>query len=275
MAEESATPDLVEILRRYVEAGNRRDFDAVERFYTPDAVYATQAGTFEGAGAIRGFLEDLMSTFEGFHFEAEELIDLGNGVVFAVIVATGQIPGGSGELPIRVAYVATVIEGATEGLIERLADYTDIDEARVAAERLAEQRDSAMSQENVELVERAIAALNARDIEGYLACCAEDLTLATPLVAVGGMYEGVEGIRRFFADIEDAGPDFLIEIDAVEEVAPAQVIAFVQMSSTGRVSGIPNAAPTTNVYDITHGKISRIRIFFDRDEALKAVGLAE
>jgi hypothetical protein len=43
-----------------------------------------------------------------------------------------------------------------------------------------------MSHENVELVERAIAALNARDIERYLACCTEDIKLETPMAAVGG-----------------------------------------------------------------------------------------
>jgi hypothetical protein len=36
------------------------------------------------------------------------------------------------------------------------------------------------------------------------------------------------------------------------------------------------AAPTqTNVYDLIDGKISHVRIFFDRQEALKAVGLDE
>ena len=65
-----------------------------------------------------------------------------------------------------------------------------------------------MSQENVEVVKRAISAINERDIDGYLACCTEDIQLKTPLSAVAGVYEGADGIRRFFADIEDAGPDF-------------------------------------------------------------------
>ena len=42
------------------------------------------------------------------------------------------------------------------------------------------------------LVERAIAAINARDIEGYRACCTEDVKLETPMAAVGGVYEGIE-----------------------------------------------------------------------------------
>ena len=47
----------------------------------------------------------------------------------------------------------------------------------------------------------------------------------------------------------------------------------MRASSTGRVSGIPVTSDSNNVYDIIDGKISRIRIFLDRDEALKAVGL--
>ncbi len=132
-----------------------------------------------------------------------------------------------------------------------------------------------MSQKNVELVERAIAALNARDIEGYLACCAENVRLETPLAPIGGVYEGTDGIRRFLTDVEDAAPDFRIELDGVEEVDSKRLIAFVRTSSTGRASGIPLAAATTNVYDLMDGKISRIRIFLDREQALADVGLAE
>jgi hypothetical protein len=71
-----------------------------------------------------------------------------------------------------------------------------------------------MSQENVEVVERAIAAVNARDIDGYLDCCTEDVELETPLTPIAGVYNGSTGIRRFLTDIEDAGPDFRIEPSA-------------------------------------------------------------
>ena len=132
-----------------------------------------------------------------------------------------------------------------------------------------------MSRENVRLVERAIAAINARDIEGYLACCTENVKLETPVAAVGGVYEGIDGIGRFFTDIEEAGPDFRIELDGVEEVGSKRVFAFLRTSSTGRASGIRLALSLTNVYDLIGGKISHIRIFLDRQEALKAVGLSE
>jgi ketosteroid isomerase-like protein len=132
-----------------------------------------------------------------------------------------------------------------------------------------------MSEENVRLVERAIAAINARDIEGYLACCAENVKLETPMAALGGVYEGIEGIGRYFTDIEEAGPDFRIELDGVEEVDSKRVLAFLRTSATGRASGIRMAPNLTNVYDLIDGKISHVRIFLDRQEALKAVGLDE
>ena len=123
------------------------------------------------------------------------------------------------------------------------------------------------------MVERAVAAINARDIAGYLACCTENVKLETPMAAVGGVYEGIDGIRRYFADIEDAAPDFRIEIDSVEGVDSKRVIAFLRTSGMGRASGIRMAPSLTNVYDLIDGKISHIRIFLDRQEALKAVAL--
>ncbi|HEY2536469.1 MAG TPA: nuclear transport factor 2 family protein [Solirubrobacteraceae bacterium] len=132
-----------------------------------------------------------------------------------------------------------------------------------------------MPQENVRLVERAIAAINARDIESYRACCTEDVKLETPMAAVGGVYEGIDGIRRFLTDVEEAAPDFRMELDGVEELDSKRVIAFLRNNSTGRASGIRMAWPQTNVYDLIDGKISHVRMFVDRQEALKAVGLEE
>jgi ketosteroid isomerase-like protein len=130
-----------------------------------------------------------------------------------------------------------------------------------------------VSEENVGIVRRAVAALNERDLGDYLTCCSEDVELHLPVV--GGVYQGPEGIKRWFADIEDAGPDFHIDLGRVKAIGGNQVLAFIHTASTGRASGIPMATEATNVYDLIDGKISRIRIFLDRSEALKAVGLDE
>jgi ketosteroid isomerase-like protein len=137
VSQESTTPDPVELLRRLREAINRRDFDAVEGFYALDAVYrGTEIGMFEGAAAIRGLIEDFLSSYQEFHAEAEEISDIGNGIVFGVTIFRGRLLGGSGQLQLRFPSVTVW----THGLIERQMDYMDIDEARAAAERLAAER---------------------------------------------------------------------------------------------------------------------------------------
>jgi ketosteroid isomerase-like protein len=136
MSEESTTPDLVELVRRYVEAADRRDFGAIEAFYAPDALLrGGEIGTFEGAVAACGLLEDMIRPYEEFHAQIEEVLDLGS-VAFAVLVAVGRVAGSSAEVRFRFASV-TIWRGC---LIERQTNYTDIDEARAAAERLAESR---------------------------------------------------------------------------------------------------------------------------------------
>jgi len=136
--EESTTSDLIRLARLLNEAINRRDWDAVESFYSPDAVdVGVEAlGTFEGATAIRGYYEDAASSLDDFHVETQEIIDLGNGVTFAVVLITGHPFGSSGEVQMRFGSVASW----TEAVIERQTGDMDIDAARAAAERLAGER---------------------------------------------------------------------------------------------------------------------------------------
>ena len=134
-----------------------------------------------------------------------------------------------------------------------------------------------MSQENVEIVKRAVAAINARDIDRYLACCTADVQLEGPTTPIEGVSEGADGIRRYFADIFDAGPDFRITIERLEPVGADRVLGFLRLNMSGRASGITLGGdiPSANLWDFTDGKIKRIRIFLDRREALQAAGLSE
>ena len=139
MPEESTTPELVELVQRVVDAVNARDFDAVQSAYTRHAVleiWELGADTFEGHVAIRGFYEEWAVTFPDWKQEAQEIRDLGNGVAFAVIAQTGHPADSTGWVQQRYAAVATW----ADGLVERQRNYFDIDEARAAAERLAQER---------------------------------------------------------------------------------------------------------------------------------------
>jgi ketosteroid isomerase-like protein len=138
MPEESTTLDLVRLARQGYEAMSRGDVDAVMSLFAADAVYDMSAaglGTFEGAGAIRRFIEDWRRSYEDYRYE-EEVIDLGHGVVLIVLREEGRLVGGKGRIEQRVAHLTTWASGK----IEWFKHYTDIDEARTGAERIAEAR---------------------------------------------------------------------------------------------------------------------------------------
>ena len=138
-SEEPTTVELVERVRASVQAGSSRDIDWALSFYTPDAVWDMSPwglSRFEGIDAIRGFFEDWLGAYEEYAMEAEEIVDFGNGITFAVILQKGRLAGSSGEVQLR--YAATGVWA--NGLMTRSTNYRDIDEARAAAERLAEER---------------------------------------------------------------------------------------------------------------------------------------
>lgn len=138
MSEESTTPDLEERGQRFGQALSRRDVDAAAAMFAPDAVWITSdfEGLFEGREKIRGLIDDFVKAFEDIEQETEEFRHLGSGETFHVVVQRGRPRGSTVFVERRVAAVAVW----TEGLIERFRTYTDIDEARATAERLAKER---------------------------------------------------------------------------------------------------------------------------------------
>jgi ketosteroid isomerase-like protein len=139
MSSESTISDLAELAQRFLDALNARDIDAAISVYGPDSVWDLSSiglGLHEGPAAIRGFLEEWTGTFEDWKQETEQNRDLGNRVTFTVVVQRGRPHGSSGWVQLRYAVVTTW----AGGLVERQTHYADIDEARAAAERLAEER---------------------------------------------------------------------------------------------------------------------------------------
>jgi ketosteroid isomerase-like protein len=105
--------------------------------FAADAIIVGPTNTYDGATAIRRLWEVWFGAFEDLHSEVDELLDLGNGVSFAVAIQAGRPTGSSGEVRQRLGFAS--VTGA-DGLIVRWEAYPDIDEARAAAERLAEER---------------------------------------------------------------------------------------------------------------------------------------
>jgi ketosteroid isomerase-like protein len=136
------TPDHVELIRGYTELMDRDwDLDALEGLglWAPDIVWDLSdqgLGIYEGVPAIRDFLEGWWSNWEDHHHEIREILDLGHGVVFVALWEDGRPVGSSGRVHARAGYVYEWVLGK----VVRVTTYGDIDEARAAAERLAEEQ---------------------------------------------------------------------------------------------------------------------------------------
>ncbi len=138
MSEESTTPDLVEVVTGLIEAADRGDWGAVVRPYAADVIWESEDGIFDMTGTygVRGFWEEWAGMFEDFTVKVETVVDLGNEVVYAVYHAEGRPAGSTGVV---TECVALICEWA-DGMITRVIARRDGDEARAAAERLAQER---------------------------------------------------------------------------------------------------------------------------------------
>jgi ketosteroid isomerase-like protein len=119
--------------------GKPRDIEARMSLFAPDAVWDMSEGgaeVIEGREEIRAFIEEWLGAYEDYKQEVEEIHDLGNGVAFGVFLQRARPEGSSGWVEFRDARVFLW----SDGLVERVNTFLDIDQARTAAERVAKER---------------------------------------------------------------------------------------------------------------------------------------
>jgi ketosteroid isomerase-like protein len=139
MPEESTTLDRVELVRGFWVSAGRGDWDAILSYYSPDAVWDFSPlglGTYEDQAGMRRLWQDWVDAYTELELDVEEALDLGNGVVFAVVRQKARPVGSTGHVQSRQALVYLWLGD----MVERVTTYTDINQARAAAERLAESR---------------------------------------------------------------------------------------------------------------------------------------
>lgn len=135
-SEEGTTPHLLELVGDFLGALERRGYEQAMRHFGPDPVWdmsAVGTGVFTGPKAIRGLLEDWIGSYEEWTCEAEEVLDLGRGIVLTMLNERGRPLGSSGRVQLRYALVVAL----TDSLIVHATSYLDVDAARAAAERFA------------------------------------------------------------------------------------------------------------------------------------------
>jgi ketosteroid isomerase-like protein len=133
-----------------------------------------------------------------------------------------------------------------------------------------------MSQENVEIVRRFIAAWSDHDraaLAGYLHPDAVFHSAITNVV--GETFHGREQILGVFDRWEEDWSELRWEVDEYIDVDDVRVVTLHKVVATGRASGIETVRELGGLIDIRDGLVVSQWIYLDRDEALEAAGLAD
>jgi steroid delta-isomerase-like uncharacterized protein len=133
-----------------------------------------------------------------------------------------------------------------------------------------------MSQENVEIVLQAMDAWNREDIEALIPLSGPDVEFVSIFAGMEGRtYRGYDGLRRYFADMKDAWAEFHRDIEDVTDAGNNQVLVCFHLHGTARASGVPVDERVTTVFHLRRGRLHRMVVYRDREEALEAAGLSE
>jgi ketosteroid isomerase-like protein len=101
-----------------------------------------------------------------------------------------------------------------------------------------------MAKQNVELALGAIDVFNRRDLDGFLALMAEDGEIHSRLVAMEGGYRGLDGARRWWRDLLEFIPDYMVE--PVGEVRAIGDATLAQLRARGH--GAASTAPLDETF---------------------------
>ena len=128
----------------------------------------------------------------------------------------------------------------------------------------------------MEIVKRSFAAIASGDLDGLLSLY-DPAVQFSPLTGTrveSGGYRGHQGVRDYFAEIDEIWDEMRPHADQVRTVGD-QVVVIGGCAVRGRASGAVTDAPLAWVITLRDGKITSHRGFRTADEALEAAGLRE
>jgi ketosteroid isomerase-like protein len=137
----------------------------------------------------------------------------------------------------------------------------------------------AMSQENVEVVRKALEAWQRDDLDAFLA--RGDPAVEWHAVferLLGGTehcYRGIEGLREFWSVYRTEFENFEIEGQEIRVLDEVRVLLLGQLRWRGPTSGIESESPVGLVLSLRNGKIFGSMDYLSHEEALEAVGLSD
>lgn len=130
-----------------------------------------------------------------------------------------------------------------------------------------------MSQQDIESFWRGMKAYNEGDLDGLLESFDEEVEFFPLRSAIEGPYHGHEGVRKWWADTAESWETFRVEAENVHNLDDGRIVASGVIYAKGKGGGVPLDIPTSWLTEMRDGRATKVKFFFDRDEAFKAVGL--
>jgi ketosteroid isomerase-like protein len=125
-------------------------------------------------------------------------------------------------------------------------------------------------QENIEKVRRAIDAFNRRDVEAMVTLAGDmfEYDWSRSRGPNRGIYRGVEGFMEFVRDQWSMFDEVTLE---AHEFIPRGPHVVITSTTHGRGrQGIPVSANSAMLYTFEEGRLVRVTLFQEREEALAA-----
>jgi ketosteroid isomerase-like protein len=119
-----------------------------------------------------------------------------------------------------------------------------------------------------DLVRRAYEAFAARDLETLGAIAIADFELdMTDRVLNPATYRGEQGVRQFFAEIDELWESMDMKVERLVE-RDDQVLALLEVDIKGRGSGLVLQDRIAQLWTVREGKLAGMRVFADQEAAL-------
>jgi ketosteroid isomerase-like protein len=83
------------------------------------------------------------------------------------------------------------------------------------------------------------------------------------------VYEGHEGIRRFYSEVRDVWESYVWQPEELMQAGPT-VVALLRSTARGRGSGVAVESETAMVWSIRAGRLVALRFYRDRNDALRS-----
>jgi ketosteroid isomerase-like protein len=134
-----------------------------------------------------------------------------------------------------------------------------------------------VSLQDIELVRAQFEGVNARNFEGAMGLYADDVVLVvhSSFGLETGTFEGKEAVGDWFGQwFQIFSPDYRFRIEEAREIGEV-IFIHAKHGGRGRTSGVEVRDETSYLYSVRSGRVVRVELFGERDEALQAASLPE